>query len=130
MTTPVASDLHQLEGLVRGYFNAVAERRWDDIIAMFHEDATLRVPVVRPKHGHDRIRPFYLNIGDRYVRYRPTLHLVIAEGTMAQATASATVELNALTHEGRHVNNIAVDKFVIEDGRFRSLQIIFDTAPM
>ena len=130
MTTPVAADLHQLEGLVRGYFSAVAERRWDDIIAMFHEDATLTVPVVRPKYGHDRIRPFYVNIGDRYVRYRPTLHLVIPEGTMAQATASATVELNALTHEGRHVNNIAVDKFVIEDGRFRALRIIFDTAPM
>jgi ketosteroid isomerase-like protein len=130
MTTPVASDLHQLEGLVRGYFSAVAERRWDDIIAMFHEDATLTVPVVRPKYGHDRIRPFYVNIGDRYVRYRPTLHVVIPEGTMAQATASATVELNAMTHEGRHVNNIAVDKFVIEDGRFRSLQIIFDTARM
>jgi ketosteroid isomerase-like protein len=130
MTIPAASDLPWLEGLVRGYFTAVAEGRWDDIIAMFHEDATLLVPAVRPKHGHDRIRPFYVNIGERFVRYRPTVHVVIAEGTMAQGTASATVELNAIAHDGHHINNIAVDKFIIEDGRFRSLRIIFDTAPM
>ena len=125
-----ASELDQLKDLVRGYFTAVAEGRWDDIVAMFHEDATLTVPLVRVKHGHARIRPFYVNIGERYARYRPTVHVVIAEGTLASAKASATVELNAVTHEGRAVNNVAVDKFVIEDGRFRALRIIFDTAPM
>ncbi len=133
-TTPAvmmaASERDQLKDLVRGYFTAVAEGRWDDIVAMFHEDATLTVPLVRVKHGHARIRPFYVNIGERYARYRPTVHVVIVEGTLASAIASATVELNAVTHEGRLVNNVAVDKFVIEDGRFRALRIIFDTAPM
>jgi ketosteroid isomerase-like protein len=134
-TTPTvimaASELDQLKDLVRGYFTAVAEGRWDDIVmAMFHEDATLTVPLVPVKHGHARIRPFYVNIGERYAQYRPTVHVVIVEGTVASAIASATVELNAVTHEGRPVSNVAVDKFVIEDGRFRALRIIFDPAPM
>jgi ketosteroid isomerase-like protein len=119
-----------VKALVRSYFAAVAEGRWDDVLELFHPDAELNVPGVRTKIGHERIRPFYANIGDRFAEYAPTVTQVLAEGSLESAAASAMLTLNAVDLAGEPIEVPAADDFVIEGGRIRSLRIIFDTKQM
>jgi ketosteroid isomerase-like protein len=119
-----------IERLVRGYFAAVAEGRWDDVLALFHHDAELNVAGVSPKRGHARIRPFYENIGVRFDRYAPTVNRVLAEGTMERGAGVAILVLNAVSRAGEPIEVHTADDFAIEDGRIRSLRIIFDTGLM
>jgi ketosteroid isomerase-like protein len=123
-------DPEPVKALVRSYFASVAEGRWEDVLALFHPDAELNVAGVRPKIGHDRIRPFYENIGDRFADYAPTVTTVLAEGNLERAVASAMLVLNAVNREGERVQVPAADDFVIEEGCIRSLRIIFDTQLM
>ena len=119
-----------LENIVRSYFSAVAEGRWDDVLALFHEDAVLNVAGVSPKHGHERLRPFYENIGARFDRYAPTVNRVLAEGNLERGGAVAILVLNAVSRAGEPIEVHTADDFAIEDGRIRSLRIIFDTGLM
>jgi ketosteroid isomerase-like protein len=120
----------EIEELIRGYFAAVADGRWDDVLALFHPDAVLNVAGVSPKLGHERIRPFYENIGARFDRYAPTVNRVLAEGTAARGGGVAILVLNAVNRAGEPIEVHTADDFEIEDGRIRSLRIIFDTRLM
>jgi uncharacterized protein (TIGR02246 family) len=119
-----------VKDLVRAYFKAVNEERWDDVLALYHEDGTLHVPAVRTKHGRDRIRPFYEDIGKRFVKHVAEIRLVLAEGALDNAVAAATVAYDGVDRDGKPVEVFAADNFRIEDGRIRELRIIFDTGRM
>ncbi len=119
-----------LEQIVRGYFSAVADGRWDDVLALFHPDAVLNVAGASPKHGHERLRPFYENIGARFDRYAPTVNRVLTEGTLDHGAAVAILVLNATSRKGEAIEVHTADDFTIEDGRIRTLRIIFDTGLM
>jgi ketosteroid isomerase-like protein len=119
-----------VKDFVRAYFKAVNEERWDDVLALYHKDATLHVPAVRTKHGHERIRPFYEDIGTRFVKHVAEIRLVLAEGGLDDAVAAATVAYDGVDRNGKPVEVFAADNFRIEDGRIRELRIIFDTGRM
>jgi ketosteroid isomerase-like protein len=119
-----------VKDFVRAYFKAVNEERWDDVLALYHEDATLHVPAVRTKNGHDRIRPFYEDIGKRFEKHVAEIRLVLAEGSLDNAIAAATVAYDGVDRNGKPVEVFAADNFRIEDGRIRELRIIFDTGRM
>jgi ketosteroid isomerase-like protein len=125
-----SSSAEAVKDLVRAYFRAVNEERWDDVLALYHADATLHVPAVRTKNGHDRIRPFYEDIGTRFEKHVADIRLVLAEGSLASAIAAATVAYDGVDRNGKPVEVFAADNFRIEDGRIRELRIIFDTGRM
>jgi ketosteroid isomerase-like protein len=124
------SDAEAVKDLVRAYFKAVNDERWDDVLALYHEDATLHVPAVRTKNGHDRIRPFYEDIGRRFEKHVAEIRLVLAEGSLDSAIAAATVAYDGVDRSGKPVEVFAADNFRIEDGKIRELRIIFDTGRM
>jgi uncharacterized protein len=121
MTTP-----EKHEDLVRGYFTAVNEERWDDVMALYRDDAVLHVPGRRPKEGKDRIRPFYENIGHRFEKHVAELTLLLADDKVA----AATVRYDGTDRDGKAVDVYACDNFRFEDGRIRELRIVFDSARM
>jgi ketosteroid isomerase-like protein len=96
----------------------------------FHPDAILNVAGASPKHGHERLRPFYENIGARFDRYAPTVNRVLTEGTLEHGAAVAILVLNATSRQGEAIEVHTADDFTIEDGRIRTLRIIFDTCLM
>jgi ketosteroid isomerase-like protein len=110
--------------LVRSYFQAVNDERWDDVMALYHEDAVLHVPGKRPKSGHEQIRPFYEDIGTRFAKHVAGIRLLLAEDDVA----SATIEYEGSNTDGRPVSVFACDNFVFEAGRIRELRIVFDSA--
>lgn len=110
--------------LVRGYFAAVNDERWDDVVALFHDDASLYVPSVRPKHGKERIRSFYESIGRSFASHETSIVFLIAEGDRA----AATIRYDGVSADGTPVVVHATDTFTCEDGRIRELRIVFDTA--
>jgi len=112
--------------LVQSYFQAVNEERWDDVMALYHEDAVLHVPGKRPKQGHAQIRPFYEDIGTRFDRHVAEIRLLLAEDDLA----AATIEYEGRNADGRPVSVFAADNFWFEDGRIKELRIIFDSARM
>jgi ketosteroid isomerase-like protein len=126
----VENDVQPVEAFVRGYFAAVADGRWDDVLDLFHPDAVLNVAGRSPKVGHERIRRFYENIGTRFDTYGPTVTNVLAQGTLRGATAAAMLTLRAVSTAGEQIEVPTADDFLIEDGRIRSLRIIFDTGLM
>jgi ketosteroid isomerase-like protein len=119
-----------LAELVHGYFGAVADGRWDDVLGLFHDDAELNVAGSRTKVGTERIRPFYENIGARFERYAPTVLDVLVDGSAERGTSAAILTLNAVSAAGEPIEVPTADHFVIDGGRIRSLRIIFDTQLM
>lgn len=112
--------------LVRAYFSAVNDERWDDVMALYHEDAVLHVPGKLPKRGYEQIRPFYEDIGKRFDKHVAEIRLLLAEDDLA----AATIEYEGKHPDGRPVSVFACDNFVFEDGRIRELRIVFDSARM
>jgi ketosteroid isomerase-like protein len=110
--------------LIRGYFKAVNEERWEDVMALYRPDAVLNIPGRPPKVGHDRIRPFYEDLGQRYEKHTAELRLLLAEDNIA----AATVEYEDRNADGREVSLFACDNFVFEDGLINELRIAFDSA--
>jgi ketosteroid isomerase-like protein len=110
--------------LIRGYFKAVNEERWEDVMALYRPDAVLNIPGRPPKVGPDRIRPFYEDLGKRYEKHTAELRLLLAEDNIA----AATVEYEGRNADGREVSLFACDNFVFEDGLIKELRIVFDSA--
>jgi ketosteroid isomerase-like protein len=119
-----------LTELVRGYFVAVADGRWDDVLGLFQADAVLNVAGRRPKVGTERIRPFYENLASRFERYQPTILDILVDGGAERGTAAAILTLNAVSAAGEPIEVPTADHFVIDGGSIRSLRIIFDTQLM
>jgi ketosteroid isomerase-like protein len=109
---------------IRDYFQAVNEERWDDVMALYSPDAVLNVPGRPPKVGHDRIRPFYEDLGSRYEKHTAEIKLLLAEGD----TAAATIEYEGRKADGGSVSTFACDNFVFEGGLIKELRIVFDSA--
>jgi ketosteroid isomerase-like protein len=110
--------------LVRSYFAAVNDERWDDVVELFDDRATVYVPSVRPKQGKERIRRFYESIGTSFLSHEASIVFLIAEGDRA----AATIRYDGVSTDGRPVVVHATDTFTFEDGRIRELRIVFDTA--
>lgn len=113
-----------VKALVHAYFDAVNDERWDDVVDLFREDASLYVPSVGPKHGKDRIRRFYEDIGTRFVHHETRIVFLIAEGSRA----AATIRYEGIVGNGERVVTYATDTFTCEGNRIRELRIVFDTA--
>jgi ketosteroid isomerase-like protein len=113
-----------VKALVQRYFAAVNDERWDDVVALFGEDAFLYVSSVAPKHGKEQIRRFYEDIATRFVSHETTIIFLIAEGSRA----AVTIRFEGIAADGQTVVTHATDTFTCEGMKIQELRIVFDTA--
>jgi 3-hydroxybutyryl-CoA dehydrogenase len=130
---PTAGNLAETEALkdlVRRYAAAINDERWDDLLKLFQEDATISSPLALVT-GHAGILRWFQATGKRFSTHVDTVAEVVAKGTMEAGEAAATIDVLAIERsDGRQRDFVAADDFVIEAGRIRSLRMIFDSAAL
>jgi ketosteroid isomerase-like protein len=121
------ADPTSIKAFVYAYYKAVNDSRWDDVVACFHEDATLLVPSQLPKVGHDEISRFYTHVDVQF----PGLHhddvpLLMVDGNRVMTL----VDMHGINREGVHTRLWTAGFFTLESGRIRQYRVIFDTAQL
>ena len=115
------------ERLILDYFRAVDEERIDDILACFHDDATIRFAFhAEPVQGRDELRAFFSAHVGRFSEHVDRVTRILVDGDLA----ISELEFDAVTHDGRpvHLENCNVYRF--RDGLFHEVRVYLDTVTM
>ena len=110
------------DAVVRDYFAAVNDRRYEDLAALFHDDAVLRPVGSRPRTGRAEIAAYYPPLLAGFVRSHDELVAVHVAGDVV----TAEIAFSGTTVAGRPVAFEAVDVFRVNDGRITTLRILYD----
>lgn len=114
--------------LVEEYFRCVNGGRIDELTALFAPDASMRVPLSRPRHGREAIREYY----ERTFRAFPEKrHDRVERIYVADNAGEVAVDIHFEGEDitvGRGVVFDAVDLFTIRDGLIAQLRIFYDSA--
>lgn len=110
--------------VVRRYFAAVNDRRFDDLPELFAPDAELRPVGSAPRVGRDAIAAYY-----------PEILSGFAEGFddprrahVADTAVTVEIAFTGRTRRGREVAFEAIDVFELDhDGRIARLSLWYDT---
>lgn len=117
------SDATSLRAIVYSYYKAVNDSRWDDVVAYFHEDATLHVPGQAPKVGHEAILRFYQAHGRHSAKHHDDIPLLMCDGNRVLTL----VEHHGADRDGEPIHFWTTGVFTFDGGRFRQYRVIFDT---
>jgi uncharacterized protein (TIGR02246 family) len=104
------------------YFAAVNARRWDDLAALFADDAELRPVGARARSGRDDIAAYYPPLLAGFVTSHDDPRALHVAGDVV----TAEIAFTGTTPAGRDVAFDAVDVFRVRDGRIVSLRILYD----
>lgn len=112
-----------IEDCIKSYFASINHEDFDLLFDLFAEDATLHCPVNYVAEGVDKIKPFYLKVPENYPEHVDTPVDWILDGNKAAVF---------IRFEGRNAAGVgvafnAVDWFVFESGRIKSLDVFFDS---
>jgi ketosteroid isomerase-like protein len=123
----VAASLEHVVGsdpaaVAGAYFAAVNARRWDDLAALFADDAELRPVGARPRSGRDDIAAYYPPLLAGFTTSHDDPRALHVAGDVV----TAEIAFTGTTVTGRTVAFDAVDVFRIRDGRIVSLRILYD----
>lgn len=107
--------------VLRSYFAAEMTRDVDAIMAHFSEEAVFTSPV-DVRRGHDEIRPFYVDAGERF----PSLHVTIRTGfdNGVEAVAEWEAVLEGPDRPKLVLNGVNVAKVV--DGKIVDCRSYYD----
>lgn len=108
--------------VVAAYFSAVNERRFDDLIALFHDDAEVRPVGARRRVGREDIAAYYPPLLAGF----SASHDDPQEVHVAGEVVTVEIAFTGTTVGGREVAFDAVDVFRIRSGRIASLRILYD----
>lgn len=128
---PVTETRHQADAtatkaMVYGYYAAVNDGRWADVVGFFHDDAVLLVPSQLPKVGREVILKFYESHGRRFHEHHDDVPLLMLDGNRVMTL----VDFNGVDRNGNVVRFWTAGIFTIEDGKIRQYRVIFDTAQL
>jgi hypothetical protein len=70
-----------IKDTVRRDFSGVNDERCNDVLPLYHRDATLDVAARGPKIARDRIRPIYDGIGTFFTKHVAEIRLVLTAGS-------------------------------------------------
>lgn len=115
-----------IRAFIYGYYQAVNESRWEDVVRCFHEDAVLLVPSQLPKQGHEKIREFYEYHGAYSPQHHDDVPLLMIDGNRVVTL----VDHHGVDKHGRQIHLWTAGYFTLEDGRIRQYRVIFDTAQL
>ena len=115
------------EALILRYFLAVDEKRLDDIVDCFCEDATFDFPLAdRPVQGHDELREFFGAHTGRFSEHVDRVTRILVDGDVG----ISELVFDATTTDGVtvHLENCNVYRF--RDGRFANVKVYGDSVEM
>lgn len=108
--------------VAQAYFDAVNERRFDDLAALFHDDAELRPVGSRPRIGRDDIAGYYAPLLAGFTMSHDDPRALHVAGEVV----TAEIAFTGTTVTGREVAFDAVDVFRVREGRISTLRILYD----
>ena len=120
------ADPTAIRAMVYGYYQAVNDGRWQDVVDYFHDDAVLLVSSQVPKVGRETILRFYESHGRRYPEHHDDVPLLMLDGNRVMTL----VDFNGVDVNGNVVRFWTAGIFTIEDRRIRQYRVIFDTAQL
>lgn len=120
------ADPTSIRAMVYGYYQAVNDGRWTDVVDYFHDDAVLLVSSQVPKVGRETILRFYESHGRRYPEHHDDVPLLMLDGNRVMTL----VDFNGVDVNGNVVRFWTAGIFTIEDRRIRQYRVIFDTAQL
>jgi ketosteroid isomerase-like protein len=122
----VLGDVARVKQIVYSYAEAINTERWNDLLELFSEDATISSTLASVT-GHKRILRWFQATGERFAPHVDQVVEVLVDGTPDAALAAATIDVHAVERDGTIREFTAADDFVIEGGRIRRLRMVFDT---
>jgi ketosteroid isomerase-like protein len=122
-----SADPTSIKAFIYGYYKAVNDSRWEDVVRCFHEDAVLLIPSQLPKVGHAEIRRFYEYVDAQF----PGLHHDDVPLLMIEGNRVATlVDMHGINRDGVHTRLWTGGFFTLDGGLIREYRVIFDTAQL
>lgn len=115
----VPSDVPEV---VRAYFAAVNDRRFDDLAALLTEDAELRPVGSPPRRGREDVAAYYPPLLAGFTSSFDDAHTFHVAGDVV----TVEIAFRGETAEGRTVAFDAVDLFRLREGRIASIRILYD----
>jgi ketosteroid isomerase-like protein len=105
------------------YFASINEERWDDLAALFHDDAELCAPGTPPRRGGRAVAGYY----DAALRPYPVHRDDPTREIYAGDTVVVEIRFEGTLANGRPMSFDAVDVFDFRDGRIARLTSWYDS---
>ena len=121
------SETYDYAALIRRYFLAVDEKRLDDIVECFHEDATFDFPLAEePVRGHDALRTFFAAHTGRFTEHVDAVTRVLVEGDLG----ISELVFDATTTDGLVVHLENCNAYRFRAGKFAAVKVYGDSVEM
>jgi len=112
-----------IKDIVRSYFRLVNEEKFGEFFALFDPEVEFNAPFNFHTRGLENVKPFYLRVPGNYPEHVDTPVDIAVSGNKA----AVFIDFVGKTKNGVAVTFKAVDWFVFEKGKIKSLSIFFDS---
>lgn len=112
--------------VVKAYWKAEERRDIEAVLGHYHADAELVVPDLGLLVGHDEIRTFYAASIVRFPVLRVTIESELENGDRGAFEWSSVF----VDHEGKEWRSNGVNIIRVSDGKFASVHVYYDPAPL
>jgi len=112
--------------VVRSYWTAEENRDIDAVLGHYQPDAELVVPELGRLVGHEEIRRFYAASVDRFPRLKVAIDSELTSGDRGVFEWSSEFT----DHAGRRWPSNGVNVIRVSDGKFASVHVYYDPAPL
>ncbi len=113
-----------MEEIIRSYFRLINEEKFESFFSLFHPQVQFHAPFEFKADNLEGVKPYYLQIPDNYLEHVDTpIDIFISENK-----AAVFIDFHGKTRKGKSITFKAMDRFVVEDGKIKSLNIFFASA--
>ncbi|MFC1824997.1 nuclear transport factor 2 family protein [Thermodesulfobacteriota bacterium] len=112
-----------MEELIRSYFRLINEEKFDEFFALFDPKVDFSAPFGFQVKGVEKLKPFYLRVPDNFPEHEDSPAKIIISGN----NVAVFIDFTGKKKDGTSVSFNAMDWFVIENGKIKSLNIFFDS---
>ena len=112
-----------MEEIVKKYFKLINEDNFDGLFTLFDPQVEFRGSFGFKADNLEDVKPFYLEIPVHYTEHIDTPVDMFVSGNKV----AVFIDFVGKTKKGTSIAFKAMDRFVIEDGKIKSLSIFFDT---
>ena len=112
--------------VVRSYWDAEQRRDIEAVLGHYHQDAVLVVPDLGRLVGHEQIRTFYAASIGRFPELAVTIESELAVGERGAFEWSSVFT----DHDGRKWYSNGVNIIEVSEGKFASVHVYYDPAPL
>ena len=112
-----------MEEIVKSYFKLINEEKFDEFFSLFHPQVHFRGPFGFKADNLENLKPYYLEIPDNYLEHIDTPIDIFTSGNKV----AVFIDFYGKTKKRQTITFKAMDHFVIEDGKIKSLHLFFDS---